>query len=36
VLFLVWPAYRADLYNIANTRALLKRSATPKDRTGTP
>jgi polysaccharide transporter, PST family len=35
LLFLVWPAYRADLYNIANTRALLKR-VTPTDRKGTP
>jgi PST family polysaccharide transporter len=25
LLFLAWPAYRADIYNIANTRALLKR-----------
>lgn len=39
VLFLAWPAYRADIYNIINTRALLKReqrSATTTDRKGTP
>jgi PST family polysaccharide transporter len=41
VLFLAWPAYRADLYNIANTRTLLKReqrrsSPTPIDHKGTP
>ena len=35
VLFLAWPAYRADLYNIVNTRALLRR-VTPTDRKGTP
>lgn len=27
-LYTLWPAYRADIHNILNTRALLKRSAT--------